>query len=75
VPQEHALRKLHTLVDSNWAEASEFVAGIEALAEDEAFGARQLAAAVASKVRRPPRPDASVAGLRSLRFIHAPQTP
>ena len=48
--QEHALRKLNVVVDTAWAEASEHVAEIEALAEDEGFGAQQLAASVASKV-------------------------
>ena len=51
ITQEHALRKLFVLVDTAWAEASEYIASIEALAEEEAFAPRQLAAAVASKVR------------------------
>ena len=52
--QEYALRSLHNVVDSTWAEASELIATIEALSEDESLPAasRQLAAAVASKVRR-----------------------
>jgi hypothetical protein len=48
--QEHALRKLLTLVDAHWAEAADLVTVIEALAENEAFPARELASAVASKV-------------------------
>lgn len=48
--QEHALRKLSALVDSNWAEASEVVAAVEALAEDASFASRHLAASVASKI-------------------------
>lgn len=62
--QEHALRKLHGVIDSAWAEASEQVAAIEALAEDESLPApsRQLAAAVASKVRPPGARAQGVAG-------------
>jgi hypothetical protein len=39
------------VIDTHWAEASPLVNTIEALAEDAAFPARELAAAVASKVR------------------------
>lgn len=51
--QEYALRSLNGVIDSAWAEASELVATIEALSEDDALpqASRQLAAAVASKVR------------------------
>jgi len=51
--QEHALRGLNGVVDSAWPEASELITTIEALSEDESLPAasRQLAAAVASKVR------------------------
>lgn len=45
------MKKLNVLIDTNWAEASELVTHIESLAEDDAFPARELAAAVASKVR------------------------
>ena len=50
--QEHALRKLYDAIDTSWAESSEAVAQIEALAEDESMpaDARHLAAAVGSKV-------------------------
>jgi hypothetical protein len=49
--QEHALLQLHSLIDAHWAEGSHLVQHIEALAEDTSFPARELAAAVASKVR------------------------
>jgi hypothetical protein len=45
-PQEHALRKLYTLVDSHWSEAADSIAAIESLAD----AGSKLAAAVASKV-------------------------
>lgn len=51
--QEHALRKLYAIIDTAWAETSENVAEIEAIAEDDSFqpSVRHLAAAAASKVR------------------------
>lgn len=48
--QAFALSKLLSAVDVSWAEASEQIALIEGLAETPAFPARELAAAVASKV-------------------------
>jgi hypothetical protein len=49
--QVHALKKLYDAVDYHWAEISESVSSIEALSEDTEFPQRDLAAAVASKVR------------------------
>lgn len=49
--QVHALRKLHRLVDQCWAEIADAVPQIESLAEDDQFPERELAAAVAAKVR------------------------
>ena len=51
VGQVLALKKLYEAVDYHWAEISESVSHIEALYEDESFPQRDLAAAVASKVR------------------------
>lgn len=45
----HALKRLHEVVDQHWAEVAAVVPLIEALSEDDAFPARELAAAVASK--------------------------
>ncbi|CAM9543493.1 unnamed protein product [Ectocarpus sp. 6 AP-2014] len=45
----HALKRLHQVVDKHWAEVAAVVPLIEALSEDDAFPARELAAAVASK--------------------------
>ncbi|CAM9742191.1 unnamed protein product, partial [Choristocarpus tenellus] len=45
----HALKRLHDVVDQHWAEVASVVPLIEELSEDEAFPARELAAAVASK--------------------------
>eukprot|EP00903_Cladosiphon_okamuranus_P016673 g15374.t1 len=45
----HALKRLHHVVDQHWAEVAAVVPLIEALSEDDAFPARELAAAVASK--------------------------
>ncbi len=38
----HALKKLHGLMDVNWAEASELVTTIEALAEDKSFVSHEV---------------------------------
>ncbi|KAG8463179.1 hypothetical protein KFE25_011176 [Diacronema lutheri] len=46
----YALRTLNAVVDDFWAEIAECLPEIEALYEDEAFEARQLAALLASKV-------------------------
>ena len=52
-PQEHALRRLDAVVDSQWAECSELEAltRIEAMSEDARLppASRHLAASVASK--------------------------
>ncbi|CAB1113322.1 unnamed protein product [Ectocarpus sp. CCAP 1310/34] len=45
----HALKRLHQVVDKHWAEVAAVVPLIEALSEDDAFPARELAAAVASR--------------------------
>lgn len=45
----HALKRLHQVVDQHWAEVAAVVPLIEELSEDDAFPARELAAAVASK--------------------------
>eukprot|EP00904_Undaria_pinnatifida_P004613 jgi/Undpi1/14152/HiC_scaffold_9.g03803.m1 len=45
----HALQRLHEVVDQHWAEVAAVVPLIEELSEDDAFPARELAAAVASK--------------------------
>ncbi|CAN0560619.1 unnamed protein product, partial [Ectocarpus sp. 12 AP-2014] len=45
----HSLKRLHQVVDKHWAEVAAVVPLIEALSEDDAFPARELAAAVASK--------------------------
>ena len=47
--RQHALTQLHAVVDVYWAEVANSVPFIEELSEDEAFPARELAAAVASK--------------------------
>jgi 26S proteasome regulatory subunit N2 len=48
--QEHALRKLNALIDTNWADVAQLVVDIEALADDDTFPSRELAAGLASKV-------------------------
>lgn len=45
----HSLKRLHQVVDQHWAEVAAVVPLIEELSEDDAFPARELAAAVASK--------------------------
>lgn len=45
----HALQRLLEVVDQHWAEVAAVVPLIEELSEDDAFPARELAAAVASK--------------------------
>ncbi len=50
-PQVHALHRLHAEVDFHWAEIAEVVSNIEELFEATDFPQRELAAAVASKVR------------------------
>jgi 26S proteasome regulatory subunit N2 len=47
-----ALAKLNPLVPSYWYQISGSIASVEALSEDEGFQARELAALIASKVRR-----------------------
>lgn len=53
LPQIAALNQLADVVDQFWSEVLENVHLIEALAEDDRFSARELAAFVASKVRGP----------------------
>lgn len=46
----HALQKLAATIDQVWADASEVLPAVEALAEDASFPAHELAAFVASKM-------------------------
>lgn len=71
-PQVHALHRLHAEVDFHWAEIAEVVSNIEELFEATDFPQRELAAAVASKVRGCPvvyrcTPQRAWARLRLLR--------
>lgn len=66
--QTFALTKLLTAVDVAWAETSEQIATIESLAESPAFPSRELAAAVASKVRT------AFSASRLTRSTHTPPT-
>lgn len=49
--QTHALQKLHQVVDHYWAEIADAIPLIESLSDDEQFSHKELAAAIASKVR------------------------
>ena len=46
------MQKLHQIVDNYWAEIADAIPLIESLSDDEQFPQRELAAYVASKVRR-----------------------
>ncbi|GJN93401.1 hypothetical protein Rhopal_006456-T1 [Rhodotorula paludigena] len=48
--QAHALRTVNARIDTFWTEVADHVVKIEALSEDTAFPARQLASLVCSKV-------------------------
>ena len=48
--QVAALRGLHKVVDTHWAEVSASLARLEACSEDDAFPERQLASLLAAKV-------------------------
>ena len=52
--QTTALRSLNKVIDTHWAEVAGSISVIEAMYEDEFFAQRELAALLASKVRRPP---------------------
>ena len=52
--QVHALKKLAATIDEIWADAADVLPAVEALAEDNDFPARELAAYVAAKVSAPP---------------------
>lgn len=52
VLQTHALQKLHQVVDQNWAEIADAIPLIESLSDDDQFSHKDLAASIASKVRR-----------------------
>ena len=52
--QTSALKSLVKVVDTHWAEVAGSISVIEAMYEDEFFAQRELAALLASKVRRPP---------------------
>lgn len=49
--QASALRKVHDSIDVAWTDAADYITIIEDLCERDSFADRQLAAAVASKVR------------------------
>jgi 26S proteasome regulatory subunit N2 len=51
--QVAALRGLHKVVDTHWAEVSSSLARLEACSEDDAFPERQLASLLAAKACAP----------------------
>jgi 26S proteasome regulatory subunit N2 len=52
--QVAALTNLNKVIDTHWAEVASSISVIEAMYEDEFFAQRELAALLASKVRRAP---------------------
>ena len=52
--QVAALTNLNKVIDTHWAEVASSISVIEAMYEDEFFAQRELAALLASKVRRSP---------------------
>jgi 26S proteasome regulatory subunit N2 len=54
-----ALTSLNKVIDTHWAEVASSISVIEAMYEDEFFAQRELAALLASKVRRTPSPPRS----------------
>ena len=54
--QVAALTNLNKVIDTHWAEVASSISVIEAMYEDEFFAQRELAALLASKVRRAPDP-------------------
>jgi 26S proteasome regulatory subunit N2 len=52
--QVAALTSLNKVIDTHWAEVASSISVIEAMYEDEFFSQRELAALLASKVRKEP---------------------
>ena len=52
--QVAALTNQNKVIDTHWAEVASSISVIEAMYEDEFFAQRELAALLASKVRRAP---------------------